>query len=206
MLQGLAREAGEPIPLRLPADTSGFTVPATLVRILDRDMKAAGIPKQADRGRTVDVHATLAELCRWWLDPAQRAAWQVGTIIQGQLRPDRTANDALFRIVLPNREAPIPVFLVITQHWERKRHLHDQLFVPSVQEIMDSARGSDLVGEVTPLIETARAGVAELREGGRQGISLHKPLTTSELQTVQDVVSALVRGLAGLVWALLLRG
>jgi hypothetical protein len=28
-----------------------------LVRILDRDLKAAGIPKTDDRGRTVDVHA-----------------------------------------------------------------------------------------------------------------------------------------------------
>ena len=34
-----------------------FTVPAGLVRILDRDMKAAGIEKRDERGRTVDVHA-----------------------------------------------------------------------------------------------------------------------------------------------------
>lgn len=34
-----------------------FTVPAGLRRILDRDMKAAGIPKRDERGRTVDVHA-----------------------------------------------------------------------------------------------------------------------------------------------------
>src|SRR6476659_8520498 len=48
---------GEPIPMRLPADTPLFDVPAGLVRILDRDLKAAGIPKRDDRGRTVDVHA-----------------------------------------------------------------------------------------------------------------------------------------------------
>ncbi|MCL4192525.1 MAG: site-specific integrase [Thermoguttaceae bacterium] len=41
----------------LPADTPLFTVPAGLVRILDRDLAAAGIPKRDDRGRTVDVHA-----------------------------------------------------------------------------------------------------------------------------------------------------
>jgi integrase len=41
----------------LPADTPLFTVPAGLVRILDRDLKAAGIPKVDERGRTVDVHA-----------------------------------------------------------------------------------------------------------------------------------------------------
>jgi hypothetical protein len=43
--------------VRLPGDTLVFEVPAGLVRILDRDLKAAGIPKRDDRGRTVDVHA-----------------------------------------------------------------------------------------------------------------------------------------------------
>lgn len=39
-----------------PADRL-FTVPTGLLRILDRDMKAAGIPKRDVRGSTVDVHA-----------------------------------------------------------------------------------------------------------------------------------------------------
>ncbi len=34
-----------------------FDVPGQLVKILDRDLAAAGIPKMDDRGRTVDVHA-----------------------------------------------------------------------------------------------------------------------------------------------------
>ena len=34
-----------------------FNVPDGLVRILNRDLAAAGIPKKDDRGRTVDVHA-----------------------------------------------------------------------------------------------------------------------------------------------------
>ena len=34
-----------------------FTVPAGLVRILDRDLVAAGIDKADERGRTIDVHA-----------------------------------------------------------------------------------------------------------------------------------------------------
>lgn len=51
------RGSVEPIPMSLPADTLVFDVPAGLVRILDRDLKAAGIPKRDDRGRTVDVHA-----------------------------------------------------------------------------------------------------------------------------------------------------
>ena len=45
------------VPSKLPADTPLFNVPAGLVRILDRDLKLAGIPKVDERGRTVDVHA-----------------------------------------------------------------------------------------------------------------------------------------------------
>ena len=42
---------------KLAADTPVFTVPAALVKILDRDLKAASISKRDERGRTVDVHA-----------------------------------------------------------------------------------------------------------------------------------------------------
>src|SRR5262249_41489893 len=45
------------IPSCLPTDTPLFTVPTALVRILNHDLKAAGIPKRADGGRTLDVHA-----------------------------------------------------------------------------------------------------------------------------------------------------
>jgi integrase len=38
-------------------DVPLFDVPDKLVRILDRDLVAAGIPKRDERGRTVDVHA-----------------------------------------------------------------------------------------------------------------------------------------------------
>ena len=41
----------------LPPDSPLFTVPAGLVRILDRDLTLAGIPKVDERGRTIDVHA-----------------------------------------------------------------------------------------------------------------------------------------------------
>jgi len=34
-----------------------FYVPAGLIRIFDRDLEAAGIPKIDERGRTLDVHA-----------------------------------------------------------------------------------------------------------------------------------------------------
>jgi integrase len=56
-LQAEARRRGAEIPDRLPGDAPVFEVPAGLVRILDRDLKAAGIPKRDERGRTVDVHA-----------------------------------------------------------------------------------------------------------------------------------------------------
>jgi hypothetical protein len=42
---------------RVPVCTPLFNVPAKLIKILDRDLKAAGIEKKDDRGRTVDVHA-----------------------------------------------------------------------------------------------------------------------------------------------------
>ena len=57
----------------LPADTPLFTVPTGLVRILDRDLRLAGIPKRDDRGRTVDVHALRhsfgTHLSRAWVHP-----------------------------------------------------------------------------------------------------------------------------------------
>jgi integrase len=60
-----AARASEPqngcLPLRatnaLPAGTLLFNLPTELLRILDRDLIAAGIPKKDERGRTVDVHA-----------------------------------------------------------------------------------------------------------------------------------------------------
>jgi len=57
-LQSEARlRVGHPVPLRLPSDIPVFNVPDGMARILDRDLKAAGISKRDERGRTVDVHA-----------------------------------------------------------------------------------------------------------------------------------------------------
>ena len=63
--QGATNANGERIALSfqreavpsLPLDTPLFTVPAGLVRILDRDLRMAGIAKRDERGRTLDVHA-----------------------------------------------------------------------------------------------------------------------------------------------------
>ncbi len=56
-LQGDARAHGEPIPSRLPPDLPAFTVPDKLSKILNRDLRMAGIPKRDDRGRVLDVHS-----------------------------------------------------------------------------------------------------------------------------------------------------
>jgi integrase len=56
-LQEEAQRQGDPIPARLLAETPLFTVPAGLLRILNRDLRLAGIPKRDERGRTLDVHA-----------------------------------------------------------------------------------------------------------------------------------------------------
>jgi integrase len=55
-LQAEARRRGKPIPARLPPDSPVFNVPAGLLRILNRDAKAAGIPKRDERGRAVCLH------------------------------------------------------------------------------------------------------------------------------------------------------
>jgi integrase len=55
--QDETRERGEPIPARLPPDTPVFDVPDKLCKILNRDLRLAGIPKHDDRGRALDVHA-----------------------------------------------------------------------------------------------------------------------------------------------------
>lgn len=48
---------GEPIPSQLPADMPILHIPAGMARILDRDLKAAGVDKRDRRGRVLDVHA-----------------------------------------------------------------------------------------------------------------------------------------------------
>ena len=56
-VQDTARQHGEVIPTRLPATMRALDVPDKLVKILNRDLAMAGIPKRDDRGWTVDVHA-----------------------------------------------------------------------------------------------------------------------------------------------------
>jgi integrase len=52
-----------PAETGLPADAPLFNVPSGLIRILDRDLTLADIPKRDDRGRTIDVHAMRTSFC-----------------------------------------------------------------------------------------------------------------------------------------------
>jgi len=45
------------MPLRLPVDMALFPVPRNLIKSFNLDLAAAGVPKQDERGRTVDLHA-----------------------------------------------------------------------------------------------------------------------------------------------------
>ena len=45
------------VGIEVAGDDQLFYVPTGLLRILNRDLEAAGIPKVDDRGRTLDVHA-----------------------------------------------------------------------------------------------------------------------------------------------------
>jgi len=56
-LQGEARRLGGPIPARLLPDAKVFDVPEKLSKILNRDLRLAGIAKRDERGRVLDVHA-----------------------------------------------------------------------------------------------------------------------------------------------------
>ncbi len=56
-LQTEARRDGAPIPAHLPVDAPIFDVPYKLSKILNRDLRLAGIPKRDERGRVLDVHA-----------------------------------------------------------------------------------------------------------------------------------------------------
>jgi len=45
------------LPVRLPDDAPLFDVPDGLVRVFNRDLRVAGIPKHDDRGRVLDIHS-----------------------------------------------------------------------------------------------------------------------------------------------------
>jgi integrase len=56
-MRAAAEEKGTPIPLKVPVQEPVFAVSGSLLRSFDLDLAAAGIPKEDERGRTVDLHA-----------------------------------------------------------------------------------------------------------------------------------------------------
>ena len=50
-------EKGAPLPLKLPVGERLFSVPRNMVKSFNLDLATAGIDKQDERGRTVDLHA-----------------------------------------------------------------------------------------------------------------------------------------------------
>ncbi len=48
---------GRPVPARLPDDAPLLAISDRLLRAFDKDLRAAGIAKMDERGRTLDVHA-----------------------------------------------------------------------------------------------------------------------------------------------------
>lgn len=55
--QEKALRVSHAMPMRLPVGSKLFTVPRDFIKIFDRDIAAAGIPKRDERGRVVDIHA-----------------------------------------------------------------------------------------------------------------------------------------------------
>ena len=60
-----ASKTGTSIPLALPPEEKLPNVPTALVKILNRDLKLAGVPKTDARGRTIDVHSLRHTFCTW---------------------------------------------------------------------------------------------------------------------------------------------
>ena len=56
-LQKQAEEKGRALPLKLPVEEPLFSVPQNLIKSFNLDLAAAGISKEDERGRTVDIHA-----------------------------------------------------------------------------------------------------------------------------------------------------
>ena len=76
------------------SDELPFKVPSSLLRVLDRDLKAAGIPKRDDRGRIFDVHAlrhtfgTHLSMAGVPLRTAQAALWHSSPVLTANIYTD----------------------------------------------------------------------------------------------------------------------
>ena len=148
-----------------------FTVPAGLRRILDRDMKAAGIPKRDERGRTVDVHAMRTTF---------------GTMLSTSGTAPRTAQAAMRHsdIKLTMGTYTDPKFLEVRQAVERLPAFAPHRADPAAsQSAHESAGTGDPKGHLLALTDTMGAMTGRLSEeranGGSAGNVNEKPPVTS---------------------------
>jgi hypothetical protein len=149
---------------------------------------------------TAAAHATLGGLCRWWLGPEQRDAWRADTLIECKRRPDGTACDAVFKVAAPGPPGLLPIFCVLSQHWEGKRLPHYQLQIPYLPAAAGAWRGTDAEPQIAALAAGADRGVEGLRQSHRS-ISLHAPLGVTGEAVVREAIGGYVVGLRDLLWA-----
>jgi integrase len=102
-LQEEARTTKISIPKKLPGDSLPFDVPDGLLRIFNRDRKAAQIPKRDERGRTLDVHALRTTLATHL--NRGKVGQRVAQAAMRHSRPELTAKTYTDEKLLDVREA-----------------------------------------------------------------------------------------------------
>lgn len=154
--------------------------------------------------KTVDVttgRQQLDDLAQWWLSEEQRAAWGVGTFIEGRQEAELKGMDAIFKIRHPDRANPIFVFYALVQHWEKKKLPHYQLQISfSARSMGLSGENPELVEGIEELFDHAREQTTVFRHEGLISISLHEQLPADALVAIREAISALVLGLVALDW------
>ena len=145
---------------------------------------------------TRDGLENLRILSEWWLAGAQRESWGVSTLIQGRQEPARPSMDAVFKIVVPGRNTPIPILLVICQHYIAKNWPHYQLQIPT-GDVLKSLKSQRQ--EILPLYNKCETVTRPYWVEDRKSISLHEPLSEPALPTILSSISTFVSGVVKVI-------
>jgi hypothetical protein len=140
---------------------------------------------------------TLEELARWWLDPRRGREWSVKPVIAGMQGSDREATEAIFKIIHPDHDKPIPVLLVLCQHQAFKRRPHYQLQAPN-PDLGKGVGNARLRDGIEGLKEACAGTLHTYRHGKLKSISLHEPLPPAALTAIRKSVTKLVTDLRDL--------
>jgi hypothetical protein len=162
--------------------------------VLDR-ADGCSLCQQADTVAALDA---LEALAAWWLSDTQRSLWRAQTLIEGR-RGEVGNCSASFKLLVPGRSTPLPVFLVICQHWQGKQLPHYQLQLPH-GDLGKGIEGEGLRARVEALKEQCERETRVYREKGRKSIGLQEPWPLAEWVAVQESISRLVAGLRSLDW------